>query len=489
MQTSRSPQSVAAAAKLAVLKTRTWDSLALFCRTILREKFPTPMAAFQGAMTAQALRLRGGTRDVVEVPRGHGKSTLRSFATPLWLAVTGRKGHITIISDSLAQAREHVRNIADELQKNIWLRATYGDFGSTTARQWSASLLELKNGAIIRAMGKGQSARGMIRAGRRPDLVIVDDPQRLAGVINHDQREKDWRWLLADVIPALDSDKGDLLINGTRLHRECISARAAGLAAMTTATGGKANAWTASRYEAIEDGKPLWPGRYTMEALQAIRDDIGPSAWAREFRNAPTEDETAMFRPEWLVFDDPPAGLTYERVVYCDPAAGTEHGDYSAIVDVVRCVEPGVPVHPLVGITWVVGAWLLRETPRVALARAARIAANANGVPVARAVGVEEDTYGELGRSLREAVAALTGSGFPGVPVRTVRHTGNKFERIFRLQPHVETGRLRFATKLAGGPFVNQLLDIPTGSHDDGPDALEGAWSLLDTGRVRVRRA
>ncbi len=423
--------------------------------------------------------MTGGVRDVVEIPREHGKTTLRSFATPIWLALTGRKRHVVIVGESLAQACEHLSNIKDELNENLWVRVGFGDYGERTAKRWSSEMIVLGNGVVIRAMGKGQSVRGMIRRGNRPDLIIIDDPQKLGGVKNHEQREKDWQWVLAEILPALDKKKGDLLINGTRLHRFCITAHAAAMAAMVEVNDAgetrKANAWTATRYEAIEDGKPLWPGRYSLDDLHRIKADVGTSAWAREYRNAPHEDGAAAFNEEWLRYEEVPHDVSLERAVFMDAAGGNETGDYTAVVEAVKVTEDG---HPLKGVVFATRAWVTRETPRMGARRLASAARANNGFPIARA-GVENDTYGELGRLVRDAVKDLAKDGGPTVPVRTVDHRTNKVERIMRLQAPAETGMLRFAPELKGSLLVEQLLDIPMGSHDDGPDALEGAWHLL----------
>ena len=62
-----------------------------------------------------------------------------------------------------------------------------------------------------------------------------------------------------------------------------------------------------------------------------------------------------------------------------------------------------------------------------------------------------------------------------------VRNTGNKVTRVSRLEPEVANGWIQFRRDLSP-VFFQQLGQFPRGSHDDGPDALEGVVSMLSRG-------
>ena len=61
--------------------------------------------------------------------------------------------------------------------------------------------------------------------------------------------------------------------------------------------------------------------------------------------------------------------------------------------------------------------------------------------------------------------------------VERIRPTGDKIARIQNLQPFIATGKLRFARPQR--LLLEQLQAFPKGAHDDGPDALEMAVSLI----------
>jgi len=73
------------------------------------------------------------------------------------------------------------------------------------------------------------------------------------------------------------------------------------------------------------------------------------------------------------------------------------------------------------------------------------------------------------------------------LPIREVHHSRNKETRIATLEPLVTNGWLRFANDLPE-MFWAQLESFPHGEHDDGPDALEAAISLLRSLQTQTRR-
>jgi predicted phage terminase large subunit-like protein len=63
------------------------------------------------------------------------------------------------------------------------------------------------------------------------------------------------------------------------------------------------------------------------------------------------------------------------------------------------------------------------------------------------------------------------------VPVEGITHSSDKLGRIQSLEPMISTGTLRFSHK--HGILLDQFRQFPKAAHDDGPDALEMAVSLV----------
>src|SRR5262249_40793553 len=68
-----------------------------------------------------------------------------------------------------------------------------------------------------------------------------------------------------------------------------------------------------------EPGEPLCPQRYSREALEDLRKDVGSLAWHGQYQGAPRSPEGNRFKRHWFpIVDAAPAELT--RVRYWDKA-------------------------------------------------------------------------------------------------------------------------------------------------------------------------
>lgn len=112
-------------------------------------------------------------RGIIDVePRGHGKSTIMTFAFPLWQLLFKKSKFIIIIGASSDDAILQLENTRLALEENDKI---IEDFGELKGKTWNKKYLSLTNGTAIVARGKGGSLRGLRKKQFRPDLVIVDD--------------------------------------------------------------------------------------------------------------------------------------------------------------------------------------------------------------------------------------------------------------------------------------------------------------------------
>jgi len=435
-------------------------------------------APFHVELMGRVEGLSGGVRDCVEIPREHAKSTIRSIATPLWTSLTGRKRHTVITVETAAKAKAYLDTIKKRLDDDDRLIGCFGPQGEGHARIYQAGLIELPAGQIISTLGKGQSPRGLLRHGGRPDLLIGDDLQDNESVLSPEQREKDWRWFTQEFLRCGEEGAADFLINGTRLHTECITARLAKLAE-DPGTG-----WTHRQLRATADGSaegaPLWPEKWGNAALVRARKEMGATGYAKEMDNDPRSSEDAAFRSGWFVWETPPEGLPLELYTFMDPAGGNRKGDYTAVILLAKSrakqKEPSGDEpnwNPYVGICWCLDAWVERRSLLEGGKKMVEWFQNSNGYPAPKLSAFEDDPLHAIRNNLRQLERDLGAH----IRLRGIRRKENKQGRVIAgLQSPIETGRLRFAPKLKGSLLHSQLLDFPTAAHDDGPDALEGAW-------------
>ncbi len=399
-------------------------------------------------------------------PRDHGKTTRMTQALPLWLILTQDKTFPVLIHSSENIARDVLSAIKLELETNERINE---DFGDLKGRVWSSRKIVLKNGNALASLGAGQSLRGIKDRYRRPTHVICDDLLKDDEVESPSRRESLYRWFKRAVL-NLGKD-ALIVVTNTIMHPDDLPSRL-----KNEIKDGRLKGWEClwlKAYDAM--GRPIWPERWPVEALQRKREEIGEEAWATEFENEPMPESAKKFRKEWFVFYDITSIDPSKMLVVCavDPATGTALGDYTAVVTLGVPRERRFPI-------FVLDAWGERCSEYELLKKLMDIYFL---YPHVRTIGFEEQNFQKIYKNLcvREAWETY------GVklPVRGIKQTGSKALRISSLSPLVEAGVIRFRDTQT--MLLDQLESFPKG-HDDLPDALEMAVSLLPT-EARVPKA
>jgi len=215
-------------------------------------------------------------------------------------------------------------------------------------------------------------------------------------------------------------------------------------------------------------GQPIWPQRWSAEALYEKRQSIGEEAWATEWDNNPLPEASKKFRREWFVYYEVAELDLSELNVVCavDPATGAEAGDYTAVV-VIGAPKRGQPI-------FVLEAWAKRCSDMELVKKLVDVHRTFRP----KVILFEEQNFQKIYKNLciREAYQQHK----VRLPVQGVRQSTKKALRIASLSPLVEAGIIRFRKhqKL----LLEQLEYFPK-EHDDLPDALEMAVSALEAGK------
>lgn len=207
-------------------------------------------------------------------PRGHAKSTLCARLFPLWHIFLediyyGRPKtpkFVVLCSRTQELSIEHLNWMKEVFQRSEVFRVHFGDWGPETARQWTSKRVELKNGDLIICKGMGQQYVGLNHKGQRPTLAVNDDLEDKTNTITDEALEKNFRWLVGDVEPAMDPQVGRVVVVGTPKHRNCIVER----------LDREDSGYASRRYSAIlDENKPteraLWEEWKPLKDLKADR--------------------------------------------------------------------------------------------------------------------------------------------------------------------------------------------------------------------------
>jgi len=448
-------------------KDRAKTDLLYFCETYLPHYFPSEFGDLH-----QEWEDLSELRDealFIAAPREHAKSTFFSFAIPIRNICYLLRMFQIIASDTNDQATGFTLAIRVEFEENPRIRHDFGDLVAAYGRrssQWKKNDFVTANGSRVLARGRGEKVRGLKHRQFRPDYVSVDDFENDTNVENPEQVVKGFKWLKRAVIGSMGEGYTFVMV-GNLFHPKSVLAR------FINEKDENGNPLYISRiYDCwLDYGKPsqrpLWPARWPADRLVQKQRQMGTRDFNAEMRNL-TGDEDSPFREDWFRYFERAHILTPEMRVatFVDPSAKNgENNDFKAIVTVG--VTKGMVYHCL-------HAWIRRGSIGEMFAAAYQQHDTYSGQ-----VGIEENMLKDFLHDAIAGYAQRAGRYLPWVPVH---HTENKEARIIgTLSYLVEYGKLVFERGHSDqNLLVEQLIYILNKNiHDDGPDALEGAVSLL----------
>lgn len=408
---------------------------------------------------------------------------------PIWAGVYKKKHYIIIVSDTASQADDFLAAIKSEFEENDLL---IDDFGDQTGLVWTASDIILKEGDVrIQSLGAGKKIRGRRFRQWRPDLIICDDLENDESVQSPDQRKKMTTWHGRALSKAGD-ERTDKVVIGTILHYDSLLANLLKNPIYKTKKYQSVIEWSTSSLwlewekiitnidnnnrvkeaeaffkeheeEMLIGTKVLWPEKesYYLLMLQRIAD--GPAAFSSEKQNEPISDEDRLFSPEWIQYyeDEEILGKNLIAVGFVDPSLGKQGGDYSAIITL------GADTN---GQVYCLDADIARRHPDVI----ALDVIDKHKKFHYDKFGVEEVQFQEYFKDVLIQKANELGLS---IPIKGIKVHKDKILRIQSLQPEIKNGTVKF--KREQKLLIEQLINFPSADHDDGPDALDGALTLL----------
>ena len=187
-------------------------------------------------------------------------------------------------------------------------------------------------GSRIKVASVDESIRGLRHKQYRPDLIIADDVEDINSTRTKESRDKTYRWLRGDVIPAGDSNTR-LIVIGNLLHEDSLLMRLKRDIEEKRALG------KFMEFPLItESGKCLWPGKYpNQKSIELRKKQIGNEIqWQREFLLNIVPDTDQVIHTEWIKYysDLPLQDRSFAGVcIGIDLAFSLRNGaDYTALV-------------------------------------------------------------------------------------------------------------------------------------------------------------
>jgi predicted phage terminase large subunit-like protein len=435
--------------------------------------------------------VRGETkRLILTMPPRHGKSELVSRRLPAWILGKDPDAEIIACSysgDLAARMNRDVQRIIDDpayaqLFPNTRL------FGSNVRTVAHGSYL--RNSDIFEVVGH----RGVYRSagvgggitGMGAKYAIIDDPIKNRQDANSEAiRETTWEWYTSTLYTRLSHD-GRILVILTRWHEDDIVGRL-----LEQAKDGGGEEWRVISFPAIaevnredahaedhrEAGEALWPGRFDIERLEAIKKAVGSFEWAGLFQQRPAPEGGGVFKKTWI---------RYYNLAALETKMKAEGRRFDLTIQswdmTFKDADSGDYV---VGQVWARrgGDFYLLDQVRDKL----------NFTDSVAAVKMLSSKYPEAMTKLVEdkanGPAIITHLQHEVFGLHPVKPEGSKESRAQAVTPLFESGNVYLPEPSSCAwihDFESELLTFPSAKHDDQVDAMAYALQFLASGHGNI---
>lgn len=407
-------------------------------------------------------------------PRGTYKSTIYTVAYPIWKLLHNPNERILIANATSENAEAFLREITSHFVRNERFISLFGKkIDPRAAKISSITFLNRttyhKEPTIstIGVLGNLVSAHY--------STIICDDLCNQQDRDSPSIRERKKKWF-QDLLSILDPG-GELIVVGTRWHFKDLYNYITEELNPKLSDKEKYFIRVESCYK--DDGlTPAFPDILPYDALERLKIEKGPLEFASQYVNHPIPQESQIFFEEDFqtfkylgsnkVQDN---GVTKELdlVGYCDLALGkTKSSDFTCVATLGRDEKDGS--------VYLIDVFLDRVPPD----RTLDVILRQHEIFHYRKFGVETNVFQSL---FADNIKKASVDRQVYVPITEVNHRGNKELRIQSLQPFIKQGVLKIRDNWNESKqykeMMNQFLYFPMYGHDDGPDAVEGAFSLL----------
>ena len=502
------------------LRDRGLNDLYFFNSVILGMGDKVPMRPSSHYLMCRFLERKTGIEEIdtapvqkLLVPREVGKSTLGTQGRTLQLLCRNPNTSILICNEKLDNATTFLASIKWHFENNDLFRALYPevvppDFNKTT---WSADRIVVNRDSGRKEPSVFCSGVGGTVTGMHPDVIIVDDMISREAAENartgsrHIMNQVE-RWTHT-LDPLLNTNFADpfpsILFIGTRwwyndVYDHLDEAWGYGetprrfLTTVRFPEDGTSHQMVLERIgdlaifkrAGIENGKSAFPERWSLEDLakKRLRD---PILFSCNIMNEPTDEITAIFKVDWIVFYHKPDPDNYEvigddgKVSYWVPTQ----------LDCLMAVDPGGfgmkqsagdRARPAIVVTGTVpdaNRHLLLEAwsePATYQACANQVVDFCRKYPIRR-LGIEragqQVVFIDLVRKMLKDEGINV--GFQEIkPDTTGRGGSGKDQHILKLEPYFQDGMLLWGKSAIFNELREQYRQFPRGKRVDLLDAL-----------------
>lgn len=398
-------------------------------------------------------RVANGTckRLIINMPPRHTKSEFASYLLPAWFLGKFPNKKVIQCSNTGELAvgfGRKVRNLVDsDVYHDIFPELTL-QADSKAAGRWNTS-----KGGDYFAIGVGGTVTG-----KGADVLIIDDPhseqEAKQAASTPEIFDSVYEWYTSGPRQRLQPG-GAIVIVMTRWALRDLTGQVIRSAAQRAGED-----WEVIEFPAImPSGNPLWPEFWSVQELEALREELPNSKWQAQYQQNPVGNESAIIKRDWWKWweKDNPPNCDYILQTWDTAFEKTQRADYSA------------------GTTW--GVWTNDEdnsTPNIILLGTYKKRAE---YPELKKDVLREYNEYEPDGILIEKKA----SGAPliyelramGIPVQefTPGKGQDKIARLNAVSDIIASGKVWVPRTRWAEELVDEVAAFPSGEHDDLVDA------------------
>jgi len=436
-----------------------------FVATYFKHYADAESADFHVAL-ANRVKKNPKSRELVRWGRGLAKSVWCDVIIPIWLWVNGEDVYMVIVGNNYDKAAILLSDTQAELEANPLL---VHDFGEQKLNgSWTDGDFRSRDGRFIgKALGMGQSPRGLRVGSKRPNYIVPDDLEDKDTSKNPKRQDEVVEWILRDLIPTMDGPVRRYLHPNNDPWPRSIQN-------LLEKRNAKWHVDLVRAYNPITYA-PAWHQKYPSTYYKEVEEDIGSIAALAEYNHDP-HVEGKVFTDDLIQWGKAPRIDHFQHIVGHWDVAFSGKNDYNA-----------VKVWALYGRQF----WHLKAfCKQCKMADAIRFMYDyeeelkqRSEKPIIVHWKVEEQFWND---PVRQAIAEVEKE--KGRPLNLVvkkRSTANKFDRILTLHPYYQNGRPYYDEREKSSNDMQvgiaQLKGIEPGyrTHDDGPDADQQAMEEL----------
>lgn len=423
--------------------------------------YATAKASWFQIRLAKAVLKNKKIRRLVRWGRGLAKSVWCDIIIPILLWINGENIFMVLVGNNLDKAEILLADVQAEFESNQRLIHYFGD--QFLRGSWENGDFRTRDGRFIgKALGMGQSPRGLRAGALRPNYIVCDDLEDKDTVKNPKRQNEVVEWIEKDLLKTMDGDTRRYLHPNNdpwpRSIQNQLEKRHPG--------------WKLDEVCAYNEAtfEPAWPEKYTPDYYREQENDGAISARA-EF-NHKKHTEGKIFTDELIQWAKRPRLDSFSIIVGFWDVAYSGNNDYNA-----------VKVWGLHGFNF----WCLKAFVRQCKMEGAIRFMYEYEKTLPQSViihwRVEEQFWNDpLIQALKTVEMEYKR---PLNIVVSPKPKTKKIDRLLSMHPYYQNGRPYYDQNEYGNndmnEGINQLKGIEPGynTHDDSPDADQQAISYL----------